>query len=220
MTLRNRTTVAVLGLLALFAAAPALAGGDSDSDSDSDRRHCRGDNLKILEVFVGSGLTIVGQGFDVGRGPLEVSLAGIPLTVTSADGTTILAGLPDGLRIPGQYLLEVSNGKCRGKRQYDEFDLAIEELPCPCLAIPEWAALVSGAPINSCIVGGPEPPFDGYVVLFGVDDITWSTTIDAEAEALTCGVSGGPILPVTPEQHVACATLMLAAAAAQEVPCD
>ncbi len=213
MKLRSKTTIAILALLALLAATPALAGHGGGGGHG-----CHGDNLKILAVFVDAGLEIVGQGFDVGNGPLKVRLAGIDLTVNSADATTITADLPVELPIPGQYLLEVSNGKCRGKRQYDEFDLNIDP-DCPCNAL--YAEFFAAVSIAGCGQLGDEGGVF-VTVAGGEDGVAWASLVDFIGPALTCGTAsaGGEfILPITPGQFPACSAVILQAAAAQGVEC-
>ncbi len=222
MNLRNKTSVAVLALLALLAAVPAMAGHDSDSDSDSGgggggggRGKCKpGGNLKIQAVFVGSGLEIIGENFDVGNGPFEVTLAGIALTVNSAGGTTIDADLPAELPIPGQYLLEVSNGKRRGKCQYDEFDMIIASVPCPCAdseITPLFAAFVAGdpepfgIPLDGCFLDSPAAD-PGVVVTAGEPVI--GAGLGGEGELFCADVAGG-IGPITAAEGAACEQLLI-----------
>jgi hypothetical protein len=86
-----------------------------------------GNHLNIEEVVVTVGdpdttLEIKGWDFDFGS-PLEVTLAGVPAAVSSADGVTIIATVPTSLFPAGDYLLTVSTGE--GQSQNDEYDLTI-----------------------------------------------------------------------------------------------
>lgn len=86
-----------------------------------------GDHLNIEEVVVTVGdpdttLEIKGWDFDFGS-PLEVTLAGVPAAVMSADGVMIIATVPTSLFPAGDYLLTVSTGE--GQSQNDEYDLTI-----------------------------------------------------------------------------------------------
>ena len=111
MTFKQKTALVALALLIAFAgAAQALPpkGGNGP-----------GAHLKIEEVFVdfiNGVLEISGQDLDFGPGPLEVTLAGNPLTVTSEGPNMIVATLPSVS--DGDYLLVVSNGN--GESQNDE----------------------------------------------------------------------------------------------------
>ena len=92
-----------------------------------------GGHLNITEVFVTFGppdtLTIMGEDFGFGPGPLVVTLGDFdPLTIVSATPTTIVVNCPpDGSNIPtcldGDFLLTASNGN--GQSQNDEYDLTI-----------------------------------------------------------------------------------------------
>ena len=85
-----------------------------------------GQHLNVTEVTadIDAGtLTIVGEDFDFGPGPLVVTLGEYGLlTINFDDATLIDALLPVGI-VAGDYLLTVSTGK--GQSQSDEYDLTI-----------------------------------------------------------------------------------------------
>ena len=86
-----------------------------------------GGHLNIEEVAVTIGdtdttLVINGYDFDFGS-PLEVTLAGVPVTITSSSGVSITAIVPNSQFGAGDYLLTVSTGT--GQSQNDEYDLTI-----------------------------------------------------------------------------------------------
>ena len=86
-----------------------------------------GGHLNIEEVAVAVGdpdttIEISGTDFDFGN-PLEVTLAGVPATITSSSDTTIIATVLTASYPAGDYLLNVSTGN--GQSQNDEYDLTI-----------------------------------------------------------------------------------------------
>ena len=91
-----------------------------------------GNHLTINEVLVdltqgAESLTIHGEHFDFGPGPLVVTLVDTPLTInqglTDVTQGHIVTDLPAMFRGPGDYLLTVSTGK--GQSQNDEYNLTI-----------------------------------------------------------------------------------------------
>ena len=85
-----------------------------------------GQHLNVTEVTadIGAGtLTITGEDFNVGPGPLDVALGEFgSLAITFSGATLIDALLPVGIPA-GDYLLTVSTGN--GQSQSDEYDLTI-----------------------------------------------------------------------------------------------
>ena len=95
-------------------------------------------NIEEVEVTIGAPnttLEISGTDFDFGI-PLEVTLAGVPATITSSTSTTITATVLTASYPAGDYLLTVSTGN--GQSQDDEYDLTIGAVAgavaCPCEA--------------------------------------------------------------------------------------
>ncbi len=87
-----------------------------------------GGHLNVTEVLVDdpdnpTSITITGEDFDFGPGPLVVTLGGFgSLSILSATGTEIVATLPANIS-DGDFLLTVSTGN--GQSQNYEYDLTI-----------------------------------------------------------------------------------------------
>lgn len=80
-------------------------------------------NIQNVSIDFDNGtMTIVGQNFNIGPNPTEVSLGGIPLNIQSNDGSTIIVDLPDNLA-PGDYDLLVKSGP--GQRKMDNESITI-----------------------------------------------------------------------------------------------
>ncbi|MEM6819093.1 MAG: IPT/TIG domain-containing protein [Pseudomonadota bacterium] len=108
--MRNFLLIASLLTLTLVASASAAASA----------------RLDVIEVVVlddgaGTDLVIAGFHFDNGEDP-TVTLGGVPLTVSSASGTVIVAEL-DAERLPGTYELIVKTGAKRSEK--DVIDVTI-----------------------------------------------------------------------------------------------
>ena len=87
-----------------------------------------GGHHKVTKVLVDdpddlTSITITGEDFDIGPGPLVVALVELgSLSVISATGTEIVATLPASI-LGGDFLLTVSTGE--GQSQKDEYDRTI-----------------------------------------------------------------------------------------------
>lgn len=125
--MKDITSIVVKGCLTTALAmmtqselAMAQSGGHHGSHGDHN-------SLKITEVHVDDQLgtlTINGHDLNFGSKPLRVTLGNsAPLTIISADATTIVANCPTIPCAEGDYLLAVSKGK--GDSQRDEYDLTI-----------------------------------------------------------------------------------------------
>jgi hypothetical protein len=113
--LKSTLVVVSVFLLSIMIVVPAIA---KQSEGQ----------LKITEVLVvcdSNSIGILGQSFDVGPGPLTVTLGNSgPLNIFFASASEIIVEIPIGLcDNPGDYLLTVSTGN--GKGQSDQYDLTL-----------------------------------------------------------------------------------------------
>ena len=132
-----------------------------------------GGHLNIEEVAITSeGLNttieISGTDFDFGN-PLEVTLAGVPATITSSSDTTIIVTVLTASYPAGDYLLNVSTGN--GQSQDDEYDLTIGAVGPAGPAGADGAPGLPGADGADSTVAGPAGPAgaDGADGLPGAD---------------------------------------------------
>ena len=218
MTLKQKTTVTAIALLAVFAATSALAlppGGGQGP----------GGHVKIQAILTdGDQIEILGQDLDFGPGPLEVTIGGFPVDVATADATSITGTLPDVLAV-GDYLLVVSNGN--GQSQNDEYDLTITTstvpVDCPCFD-SVWGQVyndyLNGAiPADVCIqVTNPEL---GFRALLGVAPDLGVDNDFINGVGCWLGDPFDPIvfIPTTSAQTAACAEALAVAADSQGVTC-
>ena len=115
-----------------------------------------GGHLNIEEVAITSDglittIEISGTDFDFGNA-LEVTLAGVPATITSSSDTTIIVTVLTTSYPAGDYLLNVSTGN--GQSQNDEYDLTIGAVGP---AGPAGEDGADGAPGTAGVDGAPGP---------------------------------------------------------------
>ncbi len=122
--MKDITSIVVKGCLTT---ALAMMTQSELAMAQSGGHHGGHNSLKITEVHVDDQLgtlTINGHDLNFGSKPLRVTLGNsAPLTIISADATTIVANCPTIPCAEGDYLLSVSKG--RGESQSDEYDLTI-----------------------------------------------------------------------------------------------
>jgi len=125
--MKDITSIVVKGCLTTALAMMAQSEPAMANSGGHHGSHGGHDSLKITEVHVDDQLgtlTINGRDLDFGSKPLRVTLGNsAPLTILSADDTTIVANCPTNPCAEGDYLLVVSKG--RGESQSDEYDLTI-----------------------------------------------------------------------------------------------